>query len=250
MTLADSLQAKKPITLRRYSTYAGKKKSQHQFVGSLMVPKKFDDGRYPVVDVWTWSMDEVVLTPWQAEPVKFPPTFIGASELNRSIMVKGKRLLHIDTVRGVEPTGYGFGFALYAASALAAKFAGPDGIFSVQRDRSIDASELWKRLKTISFGPMQGPLGKEAPYWLHEGSSVRETSFMNGGIDYILGQSVLDSGLVVRVGHKLYDRKPWASFRAPPTTNFAYDMKYRTKKLDAWEKAMVRLDTTTMANHP
>ncbi len=225
MTLADSLQAKKSIMLRRYSTYAGRSKRMHQFVGSLMVPKQLDDGTYPVVDVWTRAMDEVVITPYVAEPKKLPPLFIGAGELNFLSVRDGHRLLHIDTVRGVEPAGYGFGFTLYAAAALSAKFAGPDGIFSISGTRSIDASELWARMHKLTFSWMSGPLAKSV-----------QLKFDT--IDYILGQSVLDSGMVVRIGEK-YGR-PWASFRKPPTTNFAYGLKFKAKKLDAWAKYMAK----------
>lgn len=220
MTLADALPAKKTIKLRSCAAYAHSTARSLQFVGSLMVPKHLDDGRYPVVDVWTHTMTEVIITPWTADPKRPHKLFIGAADLNHLDTTK-YRLLHIDTVRGVEPSGYGFGFALYAAAALAVKFAGPDGIYSMPSTRSIDASELWTRMKKLSFSWMGGPFVRELP-------RKYET------YDFLLGQSVLDSGLVVRLGQK-YGRQ-WASFRPPPTKNFAYDLKFTAKKLSPSEK--------------
>ncbi len=186
-----------------------------------MVPKQLEDGRFPVVDIWTIALTEVFITPYTPEPEKMPTLYIGWSDLNHFTMMGFKRLLHIDTVRGVEPTGYGFGFALYAASALAVKFAGPDGIWSFPTTRSVDANELWARMKKLRFNWMSGP-------FVHTEKLKYDTA------DILLGQSVLDAGLVVRLGQK--HGRQWASFRSPPTTNFAYDLKYRAKRLSAWEK--------------
>ena len=233
MTLADAWPAQKPLYLRTYLDRV-RTDRRHQFVGSLMVPKRLSDGRYPVVDVWTRTMEEVVITPFMVEPKKMPKIFIGASEFGNTINVKWQHLMRIDTVRGVEPAGYGFGFILYAATALSAKFTGPEGIYSVPNDRSIEASELWSRLKQLSFHWTAGPLGKTTTI---AGAPFRSPS----NIDYILGQSVLDSGLVTRVGEK-YGRQ-WASFRKPPTDNFAYDLKYKAKKLSAWERSAIATDS-------
>lgn len=228
-SLADLLLATKPITLRRYSTY-GAKVRPHMFVGSLMVPKTLSDGSFPVVDVWTTALSEVIISPYQKEPLKMPPIYIGAADLNRLITLPtGKRVMHIDALRGVEPAGYGFGFALYAASALATKFSGPDGIYSIGRDRSIDASDLWARMKKMYFSWMSGPLAKNIEYWQYDDDF---------GVDYILGQTVLDSGLVVRLGQKY--GKQWASFRKPPTKALSFSLKYRAKKLEAWERGARR----------
>jgi hypothetical protein len=250
MTLADSLQAKKPIALRP-RTYGGGK-----FIGSLLVPKKMSDGYFPVVDVWGSPGEDSYLAPFKASPT-MPKNYIGRVSHDGSepmeAIYKGKRLLRVHTASGVEPVGFGFGYILYAAAALALGMrSGYDGIFSLRGGlntpggaRSIDANELWKRLTTIRLGHGR-PLAQEASLqvWVETLSTGYGEDGDEPGMEMqirpgevLLTQDVLDSGLVTRL-----TGRPWAKFRPMPAAaqeQLALDIKYKTKKPTPFEKYTV-----------
>lgn len=249
MTLADSLQAKKPVTIRPRAYGGGK------FVGSLLVPKKMSDGYFPVVDVWASPGEDSYIAPFRMQPTIAPKNYIGRVSHDGAepmeAIYKGKRLLRVHTASGVEPVGYGFGYILYAAAALALGMrSGYDGIFSLCGGlstpggaRSIDANELWPRLTTIPLGHGR-PLAQEASLqvWvegLETGYDEDEPGLemQDRPGEVLLTQDVLDSGLVVRL-----TERPWGKFRPIPATaqeRLALDIKYKTKKPTPFERYMV-----------
>ena len=227
---AGTLAAKKPVAIRAITEDV----RSYTFAGSLFVPKRMSDGRFPLIDVWHFA-DRTYIVPF-SKKMERPKGYIGWADLlgpsPDSALLGGRKLARVHTSHAVEPQGFGFGFVLYAAAALAAmtrtSFWGvfsPDDT-SVADRRSRDADAVWDRLKTIPFRGT--PLAhrhklKATP------DDIDGSTFDFVG-DVLTGAAVLNSGLVVRIGRTT---KQGLSFTPPPNEAqraFAYDVKYVIKK--------------------
>ena len=240
MTLEADLDVSVPVFVRK-TPLGNQYTAPRDFVGTLIVPKRLLDGRYVPVDVWRSANGGVVyITPYDASR-SLPKLYIGAATYFGEPPGEGTSrgvygtLSRVHTASGVIPEGVGFGYTLYCAAALAIRYqrspsyVGVMSLASVEHtdtpggNRTPDADKAWRFLTTIPLGvrtrrpPIATSDDIDVWAYLEKTASIYDddydpdeyesnedgNQYVSWPGEYILTESVLDSGFVVRLGPKL-----------------------------------------------